>query len=247
MKYLVWNCLRAVLPLALLAVSGCSSLSGDDLRLTRYRPVEHGRKVPAVTPVVPAPVVLAPPPAVTQPVATTGVASVKTAQESSNPGIGRTLRKGDKIVISRKGIVHEDEIKDVIDENGEVNLPLIDRVKMEGLTTSEAEELIEKRYIDGQIYRKITIIVVAQEDEYYIRGEVTRPGKYPLSTGVTLLRAVSAAGGYTDFANPRKITIMRGDRVTVFDGPKLEASPEVDPQIHPDDVIVVPQKWKLGS
>jgi polysaccharide biosynthesis/export protein VpsN len=249
MKELLWKTLRAVLPVALLAAAGCSSLSGDELRLARYRPIEHGRKTPAAALQAAGTAQTFPSTnlAAIPPVTTAATNAINPAIETPVVGGGRTLRKGDKIVISRKGIVREDEIKDVIDENGEVNLPLIGHAKLDGLTTSEAEDLIEDRYIGGQFYRKITVIVVAQEDDYYIRGEVTRPGKYPMSVGLTLLRAVVAAGGYTDFANPRKITLMRGQKVTVYDARKIEENPESDPAISPEDVIVVRQKWTPGS
>ena len=46
--------------------------------------------------------------------------------------------------------------------------------------------------------------------KYYIQGEVNRPGSYPLVIDTTVLEALVNAGGFRDFANTKKIVILRG-------------------------------------
>jgi polysaccharide export outer membrane protein len=164
---------------------------------------------------------------------------------SSATAAVRRLRIGDRVSISKCGIPQQEEIKDVIDDRGGVNLSLIGTVKIVGMTTSEAEEAIESAYVNGGYYSKITVVVVVQDDEYFVRGEVMRPGKYPLNPGVTLLRAITTAGGYTDFANARKINVFRRDKSFRYDAKKIEALEDRDPVIEPDDVIVVERRWSL--
>ena len=210
---------------------GCATTQREDLRMARYRPVtdsDRGSWFKAASP-------LPPDRASTNEV-------VKHPSTLAGP---RTLRKGDKVIISRRGIPHEDEIKDVIDERGEVNLDLIGSVRLDGKTTSEAETMIEDAYIRGEFFKNINIVVVAQDDEYYVRGEVTRPGKYPLSVGMTLMRAVTSAGGFTDYADPRDIDVFRGEKVTKVDAKKIQSLEQEDPEIRPDDMIVVGRKWIL--
>lgn len=155
----------------------------------------------------------------------------------------KLLKRGNKLHIQLRGIPRPEDITDEVDSFGEVNLPYIGKVRIEGLTTSGAEERIEKRYVDGGIYQRITVIVVAEEDQYYIRGEVRAPGRYPLSGDVTLLQAIATAGGYTDFARMTKIMIIRGDKMTEYDARDIERLKVPDPFIKANDNIVVPRSW----
>jgi polysaccharide export outer membrane protein len=155
------------------------------------------------------------------------------------PATSRKLKRGDRIIIHKRGIPTAEDIQDVIDDSGNVNLSLIGTVKLAGKTTSEAEALIEKAYVDAQYYDKITIIVVAQSEEYFVRGEVKRPGRYPLAGDVTLLMALATAQGYTDFAKPRDVRIIRGKEVLRFNAQRIEARKDKDPLIEPEDIIVV--------
>ena len=88
-------------------------------------------------------------------------------------------------------------------------------------------------------------IVVAQEDEYFLQGEVRRPDRYPLSRAMTLLQAVTAAGGFTDFALRSEVKILRRESVLLFDAKKIEKMLDKDPIIKPGDIIVVQRRWLL--
>jgi len=166
-------------------------------------------------------------------------AGLQPGKPSSDASAPRRLRNGDRIIINKLGISPPEEIKDVIDENGSVTLSFVGPIKLEGLTTAEAEDAIEKAYIDGGYYKKINIVVVPQEYQYYVSGEVMKPGRYPLVAGTTLLRAITAAGGYTEYANPRKITVRRGDKVDTYNAKKIEDLKQDDPVLEPEDVLVV--------
>ena len=135
-----------------------------------------------------------------------------------------------------------EDIQDIIDDQGKINLPHIGELKVEDLSTSEAEKMIERAYVRGGIYRKINVNVMSQEGEYFVRGEVKAVGRYPLSGELTLLRAITAAGGYTDFAKKRKIKVTRGREVLIFNGENIEKGKDPDPVIKADDIIVVERR-----
>jgi protein involved in polysaccharide export with SLBB domain len=156
--------------------------------------------------------------------------------------VTRVLKRGDKVVIALRDIPTPDEIKDEIDAGGTVNLPLIGIVKLEGKATAEAEDLIEKMYIDGGYYVKISAIVMAEEDEYFVQGEVKREARYPLTRDLTLLQAIATSGGYTDYAKKSQVKIIRGNDVIVVDTNRIEERKDKDPLIKPSDIIVVPRK-----
>jgi protein involved in polysaccharide export with SLBB domain len=225
---MVFGVRNGILLLAAVCVlaCGCAMTHQDDLRMTRYHPREKSSRMAWLEKLSP-------------PASTNRIVSPPAV---SGP---RALRVGDKVLISRRGIPREDEIRDVVDEKGEVNLDLIGSVRIDGKTTSEAEKMIEDAYIQGGFFKNINIVVIGQDDEYYVRGEVMRPGRYPLSVSMTLMRAVTAAGGFTDYADPKSIDIFRGDKATRVDAKKIQSLEADDPGIRRDDMIVVGRKWIL--
>lgn len=153
------------------------------------------------------------------------------------------LKRGDRLIISLRGIRQQEDIQEVIDDRGCVTLPLINAIRIQGLTTADAEKLIEKTYIERGYYNRINVSVVAEEDEYFVRGEVKREGKYILSRDLTLVQAIAEAGGYTDFAKQSKTTVRRGSQILEFNLVKIEKGKDKAPLIEPGDVIVVPRRW----
>jgi len=157
--------------------------------------------------------------------------------------VQRILSRGDRIMISLRGIPKAEEIKNVIDGIGEVTLPLVGQVRVAGLTTSDAERLIESKYIDGGFYRGINVIVVAEDKVYFVQGEVSRQGKFSMSGDVTLLQAITEAGGYTPFANRKNVKVIRGDQVIFYNARDIENGEGNDPPVLADDIIVVQRRW----
>jgi polysaccharide export outer membrane protein len=128
----------------------------------------------------------------------------------------------------------------VIDEKGNLTIPYIDDpVKARGLTTSELERKIQRIYTDGKIYRNITVNVITTAKAYYMEGEVKSPQEYPLSRRTTLLQAIAAAGGYTEYANESKVTITRNGQLLKYNPKHLEKHPEADPLVEAGDRIKI--------
>ncbi len=157
----------------------------------------------------------------------------------------RVFRSGDRVVITLSGIPRPEERQDVIDDAGKVNLPFVGGIHIEGTTPSEAKRKIEQAYIDGGIYRSINVTIVAQEEEFFVQGEVRRPGRHPWRSGMTLSRAIGVAGGYTEFARRSNVQLTRKEKMTVYDMNRIESGQERDPLIEPGDTIVVRRRWFL--
>lgn len=149
------------------------------------------------------------------------------------------LRRGDRVNVFLRGIPTPEDISDVVDELGNIKIGLIGSVRVAGLTTAEAEKAIERAFIDGGFYRRIDAIIVAQGDEYFVRGEVQRPGRYPMGGDISLIQALSAAGGYTDYARRSRISIIRGGESLSFNASRIERQRDPDPLIKPGDIIIV--------
>ena len=98
-----------------------------------------------------------------------------------------------------------------VSTSGDLYLPLIDYVHVEGLTQEEAQALIQKRLEDGGFVRNphVTIFVdEAASQGVTLLGEISKPGIYPDTVDRKLYQVISEAGGFTPTAS-RKIAIIR--------------------------------------
>jgi polysaccharide export outer membrane protein len=98
-----------------------------------------------------------------------------------------------------------------VSSSGDVYLPLVDYVHVDGLTQEEAQTLIEKRLSDGGFVRSphVTIFVdEAASQGVTVIGEVMKPGIYPDVADHKLYEVVSEAGGFSQAAS-RKIAVIR--------------------------------------
>ena len=160
-------------------------------------------------------------------------------EDSSVAGLYR-LEPLDPLKISLLGIPEEKILDTVIDEQGNIILPYIDEpVKASGLTTSELEREIRRIYTENQIYRTITVNVLTDAKTYYMEGEVKNPQEYPLVRQVTLMEAIAAASGYTEYANKKNVTITRNGKIIKVNAQKIEKHPEWDVPIEAGDRIKV--------
>jgi polysaccharide export outer membrane protein len=227
---------------AAVCLSGCAGSSAGNQRLTRYRPDGSQRRpwewAYATAPAAQAPT--APAASDTDP---ESVAPAMPVPANGFSGVGDVLLRGDLITINLRNIPRPEDVREKVDEVGAVTLPLIGKINVAGMSTSAAEDAIKQAYIDNGYYRKIDVIVVAEAGSYYVRGEVKRPGSFPISGDVTLVQAITTAGGYTDFAKRSKIKVRRGQQDMVFDADRIEDGKDPDPLIKVNDTIIVPRRW----
>lgn len=221
-----WMRLLMVSAVVLAVLPGCTGSSLQNKRFRGYVPDSDGRRPWAWR-------------ADAAPVGKNGALVAPRVVDDPSQTRMFVLKRGHRINIFLREIPEATMITDVIDDRGNVNLPHIGSVKLLGMTTFEAEKLIEDKYIDGEFYKSINVVIVAEEAVYFVRGEIKSPGKYKLSGDLTLLRAIISAKGYTQFANFRKIKIG----TKVYDAKKIEQGKAVDPLIQPDDIIIVPEKF----
>ena len=170
------------------------------------------------------------------------------------------LQPDDKITISVWG--HEDlevgSIFDVyssteasgkyllIDLKGEVTLPLVNTVKLSGLTVREANLLLEGRY--AQFLNDPIIHFRVLSHQVTILGEVRAAGNFPIEKErMTLLEAIGEAGGFSDFADLSRVTIIRSAHLApkaelVFDFTDKETLYTSDMVLRDKDIIYVPER-----
>lgn len=150
------------------------------------------------------------------------------------------LKPLDPLFVSLLGIPEEKELQLVVDEYGQINLPYIaEPVQVSGLSISEVERKIQDIYIEGRIYSNVTVNIQTSSKSYFMEGEVNQPTEYPLDRPITLLQAIAAAGGYTDFADKTDITITRGGKNIEVNAKKIERNPELDIPLEAGDRIKI--------
>jgi polysaccharide export outer membrane protein len=133
-----------------------------------------------------------------------------------------------------------------VSNSGDIYLPLIDYVHVDGLTQEEAQTLIEKRLSDGGFVRSphVTIFVdEAASQGVTVLGEVLKAGIYPDVADHKLYEVLSEAGGFTPAAS-RKIAVIRRNqaepiRVELPRNLADDLSGNID--ILPGDTITVPR------
>lgn len=112
-----------------------------------------------------------------------------------------------------------------------------------GKTVGELEKEIRERYVP-QFFQNLTVVVKPTERFFYVDGQVRMPSRQQYLGRITVLGAIAAAGGFTDFAQQKKVRIQRADgRVEIVNCEKAKEDPALDVPIYPGDKIFVPRKW----
>lgn len=159
-----------------------------------------------------------------------------------------TLRSGDSIIVKISGVPAE-EIAVVstsydIGDNGTINLPYIGEVRASGMRPSSLQKSIESAYKAAQIFTHPTIQVTANKEAatqvIFVSGEVKLPNRITMTPGMTVGGSITAAGGFTDFASPRRVKLIRNGRATELDCRQADSPGSLMP-VQPGDTIVVPQ------
>ncbi len=160
----------------------------------------------------------------------------------------RPLRSDDRVtvVLHATALDGAQKIEDIVDGSGYITLPLLNDVRVGGLTTSEAEKVIADTYMKNGIYNKIAVTVVCQDmiqsQTYSVTGSMAKKGLFPYKEGMTLLEAVIQAGDLTKFASGTVI-LTRNGVSTSYDLDRIKRGKQEDPPIRPRDIIEAKQKF----
>lgn len=131
--------------------------------------------------------------------------------------------------------------------DGHVELPLIGKVKVEGLLPEQIADTIEGRLADGYVKNPQVFCSVKKYNAHklYVLGQVRRPGTFPYAPGMDLLQALSKAGGLTPLASSNSVTITRvtngqDQRIVVAAG-DIGKGTAPNVEVRAGDIIYVPE------
>jgi polysaccharide export outer membrane protein len=155
------------------------------------------------------------------------------------------------LVFGEEDINKQGEVR--VSKDGAINLPLVQVINLKGKTARQAEEIIRARYDKDFLVNPQVQVTVLKAAERFVNvtGAVNTPGRLPLpQDGLTIVDAISAAGGPSRLANLQKVVLTRrnadGDlekkEINVEEMMK-QGSRDVQPlQLEKDDTILVKER-----
>jgi polysaccharide export outer membrane protein len=123
-------------------------------------------------------------------------ADVQATSDAPAPGYTYKLGSGDKLRIAVFGV---DKLSGEfqVPGSGRISFPLIGDIQASGLTAPQLQDEIATALKDGYLQDPRVNVEVETYRPFYILGEVNKPGEYPYSDGLTVLKAVATAEGFT--------------------------------------------------
>jgi protein involved in polysaccharide export with SLBB domain len=154
------------------------------------------------------------------------------------------LTVGDTVIVTLTGIPDSPLPQEKpINDDGTITLPAIGRIQAAGKTPGELETSIHDAYVPA-IYTHLDVTVKTSSDRvYYVRGEVKVPGREVYTGPITVTKAITSAGDFNDFANRKRVYLIRSDgqrfKLNCDDILNGEAP---DPPVFPGDQIEVKRR-----
>ena len=131
----------------------------------------------------------------------------------------------------------------VVRADGKISMPFLKDIQVAGFTPTELEIKLKNdlgQYIQDA---EVTVLIKSVTSEkIYVMGAVKKPGPLVMTTPLTVLQALSEAGGPTDYAKKKKIYILRGGQKIPFNYSSVIKGESMEQNIPllPGDTIVVP-------
>lgn len=171
----------------------------------------------------------------------------------------RVISIGDKISLN----IVEDETAPrslSVTDSGEIDVPYIGRVAVGGRTCKQLAQYV-KKLLEREYYYEATVLISldsagarsVSRGRFYLSGQVLRPSQYelPIEEVLTVSKAILRAGGFTQYANKKKVRLMRSgaskeklETIVIDVNAILEKGDAVkDVEIQPEDSIFVDEKF----
>lgn len=155
----------------------------------------------------------------------------------ANSTNGYILSPDDEISITIFGEPDLSLAKTRIATNGTISIPLLGQVNIQGLTTAQTEEKLALLFADGYLTKPVVTVSIIEYRQFYVNGEVKKPGGYNYREGLTVEIAIALAGGFSERASKNRITLAHEED---------KGNPrriELTTPIRPGDIITVEESF----
>jgi polysaccharide biosynthesis/export protein len=120
----------------------------------------------------------------------------------------------------------------VVRPDGKITLRLFGDLKVEGMTLDQVKDEVTKAYAEKLNRPEVSVSLLrVGSKKYFLVGEVAKTGMFPLVVPITVLEALNAAGGLREFANKKKIVILRGSQRIKFNYDEVMKGKKLDQNI----------------
>lgn len=127
--------------------------------------------------------------------------------------------------------------KTKIGANGSISVPLIGQINVKGLSVTEIESKVTSLLLDGYLKKPNVSVTITEYRPFYINGEVNKPGSYPYRKGLTIEKAITLAGGFTERASKKSISLVGELDKRVIKSVSLKST------VTPGDVITISESF----
>jgi polysaccharide biosynthesis/export protein VpsN len=125
-----------------------------------------------------------------------------------------------------------------ISENGTISFPLLGTLKIAGLKAAQIERLITKKLQKGFLLNPRVNVTIRGYRPFFVSGQVEAPGSFKFEPGLTIRKAITMAGGFTERASKSKITIVSEGQSS-----SRPRKAKMDEPLRPGDVITVEESF----
>jgi polysaccharide export outer membrane protein len=164
---------------------------------------------------------------------------------------GEVVADSDQYIIGPEDVLHiyvwreESLTKTVpVRVDGKISLPLVDDIQAAGLTPLQLKDALTKK-LQGFVDNPTLSVTVMEANSFkvYVSGEVKTPSVQRIRSEVTVVKLMTMVGGFTEWANKKKILIIRkekdGDKRIIVNYNKIIDGEAPDIVIHRGDTVIV--------
>jgi polysaccharide biosynthesis/export protein VpsN len=119
-----------------------------------------------------------------------------------------------------------------------VSFPVLGEIKVRGMTVGGLEDYITKGLKGRYLLDPQVTVSIEEYRNFFVNGEVEKPGGYPYSPGLTVRKAISIAGGFKERAAREKLSIIRDD-----DASQTPRKVDLNASVLPGDILTVEQSF----
>jgi protein involved in polysaccharide export with SLBB domain len=162
------------------------------------------------------------------------LAATAVQAQSGSSESGYTLNSGDSIRIYVYGEPDLTFENLLIGQNGRISYPFLGELKVAGRTAAQLQQSLSQGLKPDYLIDPLISVCVVKYLSFFVNGEVKRPGGVDFQPGLTLRKAISLAGGFTERANKKQILVIV-DR----DPERKEQEVGLDYRVQPGDIFTV--------
>ena len=138
-------------------------------------------------------------------------------------------------------VVGEDELKREkvrLSDAGTLSFPYLGEIRVRGMTVGELEDYITKGLKGRYLLNPQVTVTIHEYRNFFVNGQVDKPGGYPFTPGLTVRKAISIAGGFKERASKEKINVIR-EEDTKGNSQRIN----LDAPVRPGDIITVEESF----